>query len=72
MDQTSTLMWGMLFGAFGMGFFAYAKRQRDPVALLTGVALCAFPYFVPNVYLMVLVGAALTALPFVLKRLAGG
>jgi len=68
MNQTATLMWGMLFGAFGLGFLSYAKRQRDALSLVVGVLLCAFPYFVSNVYLMVGVGAALVAAPFVVRR----
>lgn len=70
MDPTANLMWSMLFGAFGLGFLAYARRQRDAIALIAGLALCGFPYFVSNVYLMVGVGAAIIAVPFVLKRLA--
>jgi len=70
MDQTSNIMWAMLFGAFGLGYLAYARRQRDAIALVAGVALCAYPYFVSNTYVMVAVGAAIMAAPFVLKRLA--
>lgn len=70
MDQTGTLMAAVFLGAFGLGFLAYAKRQRDPVCLVTGVALCAFPYFVQNVWLTIGIGAGLVAFPFVLKRLA--
>jgi hypothetical protein len=32
-----------------------------------GVALIVFPYFVPNVYFLVALGAALCAVPFFLK-----
>lgn len=70
MPETAPLMWSMLFGAFGLGFLAYARRQRDGVALGVGVLLCAFPYFVANLYLMVGIGIGLIALPFLLKRLA--
>ena len=70
MDQTTALMSSLFLGALGMGFLAYARRQRDPVCLLTGIALCVFPYFVHNVWLMVAVGAALVAFPFVLRRFA--
>jgi hypothetical protein len=64
MANVSQLAWGMLFGAIGLGFFIYGKRQRAPVPLLTGVALSVFPYFVSNTYLLVLIGAALVALPY--------
>ena len=57
----------MLFGAIGMGYLVYAKAQRSGRALLAGVALCAFPYFVSNVWLMFLIGAAITVLPYLLR-----
>ena len=70
MPSASNLMWSILFGGIGMGYLAYARRQRDAISLISGVGLCAYTFFVSNVYLMVGVGVALIALPFVLKRLA--
>jgi len=49
MEGTSLLIWGMLFGAVGLGFFAYGKKQKAVVPLFTGVALFIFPYFISNV-----------------------
>jgi hypothetical protein len=63
----ATLWWGMLFGAVGLGYLAYARRQRAPLPLLCGVALLAFPYFVSNAWAMGLAGAALVALPWVVR-----
>ncbi len=63
----ATLWWGLLFGAIGLGYLAYARRQRAPVPLACGVALLAFPYFVSNAWAMALVGAALVALPWVVR-----
>jgi len=60
-------MWGMLFGAIGIGFFIYGKKQRIAIPLIAGMALMVFPYFVSNVYLLVIIGMALTALPFFLR-----
>ena len=57
----------MLFGAIGMGYLVYAKAQRSGRALLAGVALCAFPYFVSNVWLMISIGVAITVLPYLLR-----
>ena len=31
---------------------------------IAGIALMIFPYFVTNVWLMILIGAAVTAVPF--------
>ncbi len=65
--DTSTLMWGMVFGSIGMGYFVYGKKQARAIALLSGIGLCVFPYFVSNVYLMVLIGIAFMAFPFLLQ-----
>lgn len=63
----ATLWWGMLFGAIGVGYLVYARRQRAPVPLLCGLGLVVFPYFVSNAWVMVLVGAALVALPWMIR-----
>ena len=60
-------MMGVLFGAIGAGYLVYGKKQRHPIALLSGIALCAFPYFVSNVLLSLCLGAIFMALPFVIK-----
>lgn len=46
MGSTVVLIWSMLFGSIGVGFFIYGKRQKAIVPLCAGVALCAFPYFI--------------------------
>jgi hypothetical protein len=60
-------MWGMIFGSIGLGFFTYGKKQKAPVPLCTGVALFIFPYFISNVYYLVLAGVILVAIPFFVK-----
>ncbi len=67
MGSTAQLVWGMLFGAIGMGFFVYGKRQKAFAPLLVGMALCIFPYFMPNVYALVIVGAVLIVLPYFIR-----
>lgn len=62
--NTAILLWSLLFSSAGMGYFIYGKRQRKVTALLSGASLCVYPYFVGNVYLLVIVGAGLMALPF--------
>lgn len=68
MDSEAGLIWSMLFGAIGVGFFIYGKRQRTVVPFLVGVALIVFPYFIANVYVMVLVGLGLIALPYFFRQ----
>ncbi len=65
--SSAVLLWGVLFGAIGMGFFVYGKKQRAPVPLLCGVALMVVPYFIANTWLLVAAGVTLAALPFVYK-----
>jgi len=60
-------MWGMLFGAIGLGFFTYGRRQKAIVPLFSGVGLFVFPYFVSNDYLMVFTGIAFIVLPFLVR-----
>ncbi len=67
MQSTSWLIWGMIFGAIGLGFFIYGKKQKAIVPLLTGIALFVFPYVISDVYLLVLVGAVLVAVPFFIR-----
>ena len=66
MDFGTTLIFSILFGSIGMGYFVYGKKQQAALPLLAGIVLCIFPYFVSNVYIMVLVGMVLTVLPWVL------
>lgn len=68
MNDTASILWAMLFGAVGLGFLTYARRQRDGLALATGVALFLVPYFIDNPYVLVAVGTALAAFPFAVKR----
>jgi predicted membrane protein len=67
MQGTSLLLWGLLFGAIGIGFLTYGRKQRAVVPLIAGLALLFLPYFFANVYLLVLTGAALVALPYFVR-----
>ena len=65
--MTAVLLWGLLFGSIGLGYFIYGKKQRAVVPLVCGLALMVFPYFVPNTILLVSVGALLIAIPYFLR-----
>jgi len=67
MESASQLIWGVVFGAIGFGFFIYGKRQKAVIPLVTGIALFVFPYFISNVYMIVFVGAVLVALPYFVR-----
>jgi hypothetical protein len=63
---TSSLLFAMLFGSIGFGYFIYGKKQQRFAALLAGLALIIFPYFVSNTYALVVAGLGLMAVPFFL------
>ena len=67
MEGTSLLFWAVLFGAIGLGFFTYGRKQKAVVPLFAGIALFAFPYFVSNVYMLVIIGVVLVALPYFVR-----
>jgi len=65
--DTSSLLWGLLFGSIGLGFFVYGRRQKMVVPLACGVALMVFPYFISNTALLVILGVALVAIPYFVR-----
>lgn len=67
MNSSAMLIWGVIFGAFGMGFFAYGKKQKAVVPLVVGVALFVVPYIMPNVYILVAAGVILVILPYFVR-----
>jgi hypothetical protein len=62
--DTASLLWGLLFGSIGLGFFLYGRSQKMAVPLVCGLVLMIFPYFVSNTILLVVVGVGLIAIPF--------
>ena len=67
LGSTAVLIWGMIFGSIGVGFFIYGRKQKAIVPLCVGVALCVFPYFIANVYMLVLVGVVLMTIPYFVR-----
>jgi hypothetical protein len=65
--NTATLLWGVVFGAVGLGFFVYGKKQSAIVPLACGVALMAVPYFISNLALLIGAGVALVAIPYFVR-----
>ena len=65
--STSSLLWGLLFGSVGLGFFVYGRKQKVVVPLVCGLVLMVFPYFIANTLLLVAIGAALIALPYFVR-----
>lgn len=66
MDSTSLIM-GVLFGAIGLAYITYGRKQQRYAALLAGVLLCVFTYVVDGIVMPILIGVALMCLPIWLK-----
>jgi hypothetical protein len=66
--DTTGLMLSLLFGAIGMGFFMFGKREGRMVPLLVGVGLMVVPYFIANVVVMVVACGALTVVPLFVRE----
>lgn len=64
----SSLFLGVLFGSIGFGYLMYGRKQRAVVPIGCGLLLLVVPYFIGNAALLLAVGCALAALPFVYKR----
>jgi len=65
--DTSSLLWGLLFGSIGLGFLIFGKRQKQVVPFACGVALMIVPYFVSSNLLLVVLGSALVAFPYFVR-----
>ena len=65
--DASSLLWGALFGAFGLGYFVYGKKQKAVVPLVCGLVLMVFPYFVSDALLLVAIGVVLMAIPWFVR-----
>ena len=63
----ATLFLGVVFGAFGLGYFVYGKRQQALVPLTCGLLLMVVPVFIPNAWASFFVGAALVAVPWIVR-----
>ena len=67
MESESMLIWGMVFGSIGLGFFIYGKKQKKVVPFVTGLALFVFPYFISDITMLLIIGAILVVLPYFVR-----
>ena len=65
MPTPSQLFIGIVAGAVGVAYFVYGKKESRFMPMLSGVALCVYPYFVSGVLWLCLIGAILLAAPFI-------
>ena len=65
--STSILLLGVLFSSIGLGYFIYGKKQGALKPLSCGIALMIIPYFCSSVALLLVVGTALSAIPWMFR-----
>ena len=64
MGSEASLIWGVIIGEVSLANFVFGKRQQRFVPLFCGIGLMAFPYFVSNTVLLVIIGLALSVIPY--------
>jgi hypothetical protein len=65
--DSQSIIWGLIFGSIGLGYFVYGKKQSSLVPLVCGLGLMFFPYFVSNTVILVIVGVLLSVLPYFVR-----
>jgi hypothetical protein len=58
-SNPAALLGSLLFGAIGLGAFMYGKKMVLYKPMIIGIALMAYPYFVPQTWLLYSIGCAL-------------
>ncbi len=67
MPTPANLFGSIAFGIVGFGAFMYGKKTAGVKAMVIGVALMVYPYFVEPTWLLFTIGLALTAALFVFR-----
>jgi hypothetical protein len=67
MESTDLIIWGFIFGTIGIGFFTYGKRQKSIIPFISGIGLFLIPYFISNLFLLIIAGLILIILPYFIR-----
>jgi len=67
MFTPENLFFSIVFSSIGLAAFVYGKKSGAFKPVILGIALMAYPYFISQTWLMVLVGCVLTAGLFIWK-----
>ena len=65
--NVSLLLFGLVFGCIGFGFFLYGKNQRAAVPLVCGLLLMVVSYFISSTAILIVIGILLTAIPYFVR-----
>lgn len=65
--NTTVLLLGVVFSSIGLGYFIFGKKQKNMMVLVSGIILMLYPYFIENIFFMLIIGVALIFLPKFIK-----
>lgn len=60
----------VFFSIVGIGYMTYGKKSQQLLMVVCGIALMLYSYFVHGTVYIVLIGAGLSVLPFIVGLLA--
>ncbi len=66
--DTGWLIVSLLISSVGVGLFLYGRKQARLPHLVIGIVLVGYTYFVPSLLVMVLIGAGLIVVLWVLVK----
>ena len=55
---------GLIFSSVGFVYFSYGRRMKNLNILFCGMILMIYPYFFDKMVVAILIGAALSSMPF--------
>jgi hypothetical protein len=58
----------VVFSIIGLGYLSYGKKSQQLLMVICGIGLMGYSYFIDGTLYIILVGLALSTLPFVLSR----
>ncbi|MRD49178.1 hypothetical protein GHT07_18025 [Caenimonas koreensis DSM 17982] len=64
----AAILWSVLFGSIGLGYFMYGRKQKATVPLVCGLLLMVYPYVIANTIALVVIGVVLSAVPYFVRR----
>ncbi len=65
------VFWGIFISGVGFAFFSYGKKRSDALALIAGLMLMIYPYFIYSLGWSVVLGVGICAVYFFLKFFVG-
>lgn len=58
----------VIFSIVGLAYLSYGKKSQQLLMIICGIGLMGFSYFIDGTVYIILIGLALSALPFVFGR----